>query len=42
MLFKTRRGKRYRLLFTIEGMDVFILRVRGLGQRSLRRGELKP
>lgn len=42
MLFKTKRGKRYRLLFFIEGTDVFILRVRGPGQRSLRRSELKP
>lgn len=42
LLFKTRRGKRYRLLFIIDGTDVFILRVRGPGQRVLRRKELGP
>jgi plasmid stabilization system protein ParE len=31
-LFKTRRGRLYRALFTIEGGEVFILRVRGPGQ----------
>jgi plasmid stabilization system protein ParE len=32
VLFKTRRGRVYRLLFFIEGETAFILRVRGAGQ----------
>jgi hypothetical protein len=31
-LFKTRRGRVYRVLFFIEGRDAYILRVRGPGQ----------
>lgn len=31
-LFKTRRGRVYRVLFMIEQQEVFILRVRGPGQ----------
>lgn len=34
-LFKTRRGKIYRILFHIQGEEVFILRVRGPGQAKL-------
>jgi hypothetical protein len=31
-IFKTRQGRPYRLLYTIVGREVFILRVRGSGQ----------
>jgi plasmid stabilization system protein ParE len=34
--FKTRRGKRYRVVFLIVDRDVRILRVRGPGQKPLR------
>jgi plasmid stabilization system protein ParE len=34
-LFKTRRGKRYRLIFTIEGNQVYIFRIRGPGEPPL-------
>jgi plasmid stabilization system protein ParE len=34
-LFKTRRGRPYRLLYTIVGEDVTVLRVRGPGQAPL-------
>jgi plasmid stabilization system protein ParE len=36
VLFKTRRGKPYRILFTIVGDEVRVLRVRGPGQDDLR------
>ena len=39
-LFKTRRGKRYRGLFTVVGNEVRVLRVRGPGQRDLTADEL--
>ena len=32
VLFKTRKGNPYRILFTIQGNEVLVLRVRGLGQ----------
>jgi plasmid stabilization system protein ParE len=35
MLFKTRRGRVYRLIFTIVDDEVRILRVRGPGQASV-------
>jgi plasmid stabilization system protein ParE len=38
-LFRTRRGKAYRLLFTVTGSQVRILRVRAPGQRPLRPDE---
>ncbi len=34
-LFKTHRGRIYRVLFLIEGKDVYILRVRGPGQAPI-------
>ena len=34
-IFKTRRGRPYRLLFMIIGNDVRVLRVRGPGQSSV-------
>ena len=40
LLFKTRRGLSYRLLFTIQGSDVHLLYVRGPGQDSLPKPEL--
>jgi plasmid stabilization system protein ParE len=32
LLFKTRRGRKYRLLYLVDGNDVKILRVRGPGE----------
>ena len=39
-LFKTRRGRTYRIVFELMATDAIILRVRGPGQRLLRRGDL--
>jgi plasmid stabilization system protein ParE len=39
-LFKTRRGRTYRGLFTIEGTDVRVIHVRGPGQQLLGDDEL--
>jgi plasmid stabilization system protein ParE len=39
-LFKTRRGRLYRIIFEFSQTEVFILRVRRPGQRPLRRGDL--
>ena len=33
--FRTRRGKRYRLIFVVEGSIVTILRIRGPGQADV-------
>jgi plasmid stabilization system protein ParE len=38
--FKTRRGRRYRIVFTIVESEVRILRVRGPGQRPLQADEV--
>ncbi len=38
--FKTRRGRTYRALFTIDGTRVHVLAVRGSGQRLLTPDEL--
>jgi plasmid stabilization system protein ParE len=38
--FKTRRGSRYRILYVIALSQVRILRIRGPGQRPLRRPDL--
>jgi plasmid stabilization system protein ParE len=40
LLFKTRRGRVYRALFTVVGRGVFILHVRGPRQNLLRRGQV--
>ena len=39
--FKTKRGKRYRLLYRIDGDEVRVLRIRGPGQPPVRRRDLK-
>ena len=39
-LFKTRRGKNYRLIFTIIDNEVKILRIRGPGQAPIKRKDL--
>ena len=39
-LFKTRHGRVYRGVFTVEGDDILILRVRGPGQPPLQADEL--
>lgn len=40
-LFKTRRGRPYRLLFAIADNEVVVLRVRGPGQPPLTRNDLR-
>lgn len=40
-LFRTRRGRRYRLLYVITNGDVRILRVRGPGQPPVRIEDLR-
>jgi plasmid stabilization system protein ParE len=39
-LFKTRHGKKYRMVFTIIGNEVKVLRIRGPGQPPLKRKDL--
>jgi plasmid stabilization system protein ParE len=39
-LFKTRRGRTYRGIFTVVGSEIRILRVRGPGQAPLEADEL--
>ena len=41
MLFRTHRGRTYRVLFTIAGDEVRLLRVRGPGQRDLQPDEFE-
>ncbi len=41
VLFKTRRGRVYRIVFFIDQQDVFVLRVRGPGQPPLQPDELQ-
>ncbi len=40
--FRTRRGKRYRLIFAVEDARVTVLRIRGHGQADVTPGELSP
>ena len=40
VLFKTRKGKPYRILFTIQGTEVLVLRVRRQGQNHVSRDDL--
>jgi hypothetical protein len=40
-LFKTRRGRVYRVVFFIEGTEAYVLRVRGPGQPPLQPDELQ-
>lgn len=42
VLFNTRRGLTYRILFTIAGVEVLVLHVRGPGQAPLTPDELRP
>ena len=39
--FKTKRGKRYRLLYHLDGDEVRVLRIRGPGQPPVRKRDLK-
>src|SRR4051794_30798466 len=39
-LFKTRRGRMYRIIFTMIDSDILLLRVRGPGQRPLRQNDV--
>jgi hypothetical protein len=41
LLFKTRRGRVYRIVYFIDQRDVFVLRVRGPGQPPLQPNELR-
>jgi plasmid stabilization system protein ParE len=38
--FKTRHGRRYRIVYLIAGDQIRVLRIRGPGQRPLRRSDL--
>jgi len=40
-LFKTRRGRTYRGVFTVDGDEILILRVRGPGQAQLEPDEFE-
>ena len=40
-LFQTKHGRKYRPLFAIRSAEVFVLHVRGPGQRPLRPDELR-
>ena len=40
VLFRTRHGRTYRILFAVVDNEIRILRVRGPGQRPLRRTEI--
>jgi len=40
MLFKTRRGRFYRIIFEVFDTEIIVLRVRGPGQRPLGRRDL--
>lgn len=39
-VFKTKRGRRYRVVFEVSDAEITILRVRGPGQAPLRRRDL--
>jgi hypothetical protein len=39
-LFSTRQGNVFRIVFLIQQQEVWVLRVRGPGQRPLRMGDL--
>jgi len=39
-IFKTRRGRVYRIVFEVSDTEIFILRVRGPGQRPIRQQDL--
>jgi hypothetical protein len=41
VLFKTRRGRRYRALFTVVGRGIYIIEVRGPSQDLVRQGQLR-
>jgi len=41
IVFKTRRGRRYRILFTIKNDVAYVLHIRGPGQNLLSAAELK-
>jgi plasmid stabilization system protein ParE len=41
ILFKTKNGLRYRILFSVAGQTVRVLHVRGPGQRPLDHSELR-
>ena len=41
VFFKTKRGRVYRVLYFIEGNDVYVLRVRGPGQAAVDPEEIK-
>lgn len=40
ILFKTKRGRVYRALFSVIDVTIYVLHVRGPGQRPLQEGEL--
>src|SRR6476646_222941 len=40
-LFKTRRGRMYRIVFEFTDSEIFLLRIRGPGQSPLRRSDFR-
>ncbi len=42
ILFKTKRGRIYRAVIHLAGVDVYILRIRGPGQAPIGPDELAP
>ena len=41
ILFKTRRGRKYRALFTVVGSGVYVIDLRGPSQNLIRRNQLR-
>jgi hypothetical protein len=41
ILFKTRRGRKYRALFTVVGRGIYVIHLRGPSQDLLRREQLR-
>ena len=41
VLFKTRRGRVYRILFFVQDTDIYVVRVRGPGQPPLHADEMQ-
>jgi plasmid stabilization system protein ParE len=42
IMFRTRRGRYYRALYTIRGKDVYVMHIRGPGQDLVSPDELQP
>jgi plasmid stabilization system protein ParE len=42
VVFKTRHGNPYRVLYIVRGESIFVLRIRGFGQRPIETDDLAP